>query len=48
MSILGSIVSDQRVCRLARSKKLDYAGPVASGVFPPTRYLLFQLRIKFL
>jgi hypothetical protein len=36
------------VCRLARSRKLDYPGTVASGVFPPTRYLLFQLRIKFL
>src|ERR1700692_3095605 len=34
-------------CRLARSRKLDYAGPVASGAFPPTPYLLFQLRIKF-
>jgi hypothetical protein len=37
-----------RVCWLARSRKLDYAGPVASGVSPPlTRYLSFQLRIKF-
>jgi len=33
---------------LARSKKLHYAGFVASGVSPPTRYLLFQLRIKIL
>jgi hypothetical protein len=33
---------------LARSRKLHYAGSVASGVFPPTRYLLFRLRIKFL
>jgi hypothetical protein len=33
---------------LARTEKLHYACSVASGVFPPTRYRFFQLRIKFL
>src|SRR6266850_5112179 len=34
--------------KLAPSKKLQYAGAVASGVFPPHPLSLFQLRFKFL
>ena len=50
--VFWSIVDDRfsvsAFVGLARSKKLHYAGFVASGVSPPTRYLLFQLRIKIL